>query len=271
MVSILMTRPLWQTCAIILLVTASVVGCKSPQLCCDPGLTSRELACRTGITPQRVSPCQQVIPPGVFLEDGLSEDEAVQVALSNNSAFQATLAQLGMAHGDAVQASLLMNPQFLVYFPTGTKEGQYTLFAPIESYLLRPTRVKVANREYRRIGETLVQNGLDLARNVRVAYADLAVATQQAELARWRKLGVRKLSFASAEVTRELTGQEIGGVTIFGLPDGLSVWLDARVLECSSVVVGAGSRSAKIRLDPRQLVGLDRYEFVDDLASIPES
>lgn len=184
MVSTSTTRPYWQTCVIALLVTVGVAGCKSPPLYCDPGLPSRELACRTGVTPQRVAPCQQVIPPGVFLEDGLSEDEAVQVALSNNSAFQATLAQLGMAHGDAVQASLLMNPQFLVYFPTGTKEGQYTLFAPIESYLLRPTRVKVANREYRRIGETLVQNGLDLARNVRVAYADLAVATQQADLAR---------------------------------------------------------------------------------------
>lgn len=83
-----------------------------------------------------------------------------------------------------------------------------------------------------------------------------------------RKLGVRKLSFAAAEVTRELTGQEIGGVTIFGLPDGLGVWLDARVLEHDSVIVGAGSRSAKIRLDPRQLVGLDRYEFVDDLAVV---
>ena len=83
-----------------------------------------------------------------------------------------------------------------------------------------------------------------------------------------RKLGVRKLSFAAAEVTRELTGQEIGGVTIFGLPDGLGVWLDARVLEHDSVIVGAGLRSAKIRLDPRQLVGLDRYEFVDDLAVV---
>ena len=83
-----------------------------------------------------------------------------------------------------------------------------------------------------------------------------------------RKLGVRKLSFAAAEVTRELTGQEIGGVTIFGLPDGLGVWLDARVLEHDSVIVGAGSRSAKIRLDLRQLVGLDRYEFVDDLAVV---
>ena len=85
-----------------------------------------------------------------------------------------------------------------------------------------------------------------------------------------RKLGVRKLSFAAAEVTRELTGQEIGGVTIFGLPEGLGVWLDARVLDCDGVVVGAGSRSAKIRLDLRQLVGLDRYEFVDDLATVPD-
>jgi prolyl-tRNA editing enzyme YbaK/EbsC (Cys-tRNA(Pro) deacylase) len=81
-----------------------------------------------------------------------------------------------------------------------------------------------------------------------------------------RKLGVRKLSFAAAEVTRELTGQEIGGVTIFGLPDGLPVWLDARVLGCERIVVGAGSRSAKISLDPIQLAGIDGYEFVDDLA-----
>lgn len=86
-----------------------------------------------------------------------------------------------------------------------------------------------------------------------------------------RKLGVRKLSFAPAELTRELTGQEIGGVTIFGLPDGLDVWLDARVLDRERIVVGAGSRSAKIRLDPHQLAGLDRYEFVDGLATVAES
>ena len=84
-----------------------------------------------------------------------------------------------------------------------------------------------------------------------------------------RKLGVRKLSFAPAEVTRELTGQEIGGVTIFGLPAEVPVWLDARVRDCERIVVGAGSRSAKIRLDPAQLVGVDGYEFVVDLATGP--
>lgn len=81
-----------------------------------------------------------------------------------------------------------------------------------------------------------------------------------------RRLGVRKVSFAPADLTRELTGQEIGGVTIFGLPDGLPVWIDARVVEHDWVIVGAGSRTAKIRLDPRQLAELPGYEVVEDLA-----
>jgi prolyl-tRNA editing enzyme YbaK/EbsC (Cys-tRNA(Pro) deacylase) len=81
-----------------------------------------------------------------------------------------------------------------------------------------------------------------------------------------QKLGVRKVSFASADLTRELTGQEIGGVTIFGLPDGLPVWIDSRVLESDWVIVGAGSRSAKIKLDPSQLVGIPGYEVVEELA-----
>ncbi len=86
-----------------------------------------------------------------------------------------------------------------------------------------------------------------------------------------RRLGVRKVSFASADLTRELTGQEIGGVTIFGLPDDLPVWIDSRVLDNDWVIVGAGSRSAKIRLDPNQLIDLDGYEVVDGLARSPAS
>lgn len=81
-----------------------------------------------------------------------------------------------------------------------------------------------------------------------------------------KRLGVRKVSFAPAELTRELTGQEIGGVTIFGLPEGLPVWIDSRVMDCDWVIVGAGSRSAKIKLDPSQLEGLDGYEVVEGLA-----
>jgi prolyl-tRNA editing enzyme YbaK/EbsC (Cys-tRNA(Pro) deacylase) len=81
-----------------------------------------------------------------------------------------------------------------------------------------------------------------------------------------RKMGVRKASFANAEQTMEVTGMEIGGVTIFGLPEGMAVWVDTRVVDCDWVIIGAGSRSAKIRLDPRQLIGVDGFEVVEGLA-----
>lgn len=81
-----------------------------------------------------------------------------------------------------------------------------------------------------------------------------------------KRLGVRKVSFAPADLTKELTGQEIGGVTIFGIPDDLPVWIDSRVMDKDWVIVGAGSRSAKIKLDPSQLEGLDRFEVVEGLA-----
>jgi prolyl-tRNA editing enzyme YbaK/EbsC (Cys-tRNA(Pro) deacylase) len=80
-----------------------------------------------------------------------------------------------------------------------------------------------------------------------------------------QRLGVRKVSFADAQQTKELTGMEIGGVTIFGLPDDLPIWVDAGVLDHDWVVIGAGSRTAKIRLDPKQLEGLAGFEIVPDL------
>jgi prolyl-tRNA editing enzyme YbaK/EbsC (Cys-tRNA(Pro) deacylase) len=85
-----------------------------------------------------------------------------------------------------------------------------------------------------------------------------------------KKLGVRKVSFAPPDMTKELTGQEIGGVTIFGLPDSIPVWIDSRVMDQDWVIVGAGSRSAKVRLDPSQLKDLDGFEIVDDLAKEPD-
>lgn len=86
-----------------------------------------------------------------------------------------------------------------------------------------------------------------------------------------KRLGVRKVSFASGELTKELTGQEIGGVTVFDLPSDLPVWVDNRVMDHDWVVIGAGSRSAKLKLDPAQFADQDGFEIVQDLARIPDS
>lgn len=82
-----------------------------------------------------------------------------------------------------------------------------------------------------------------------------------------RRLGVRKVSFAPAELTQELTGMEIGGVTVPGLPEDLPVWLDPAVTHASSVVIGAGTRSAKIRLSGSDLALIPGVQIVDGLAA----
>lgn len=80
------------------------------------------------------------------------------------------------------------------------------------------------------------------------------------------RLGTRKASFASPEETRALTGQEIGGVTVFGLRAGLPIWVDTDVMERERIVLGGGSRSWKILAPPTILLTLDGIEVVEGLA-----
>ena len=100
-----------------------------------------------------------------------------------------------------------------------------------------------------------------------VVAACVVLATTKLDVnRRVRKLlGVRKLSFASAELTAELTGMQIGGVTPFALPDGLPLYVDARIAALDRVLVGGGSRRLKLDVDPAALTAV-RGELIDDLA-----
>ena len=81
-------------------------------------------------------------------------------------------------------------------------------------------------------------------------------------------LRVRKASFASAEQTRAITGMLIGGVTPFGLPDSLPLFIDAAVMEREWVIVGGGSRSIKLRIAPGMLMRLPSARIIERLATI---
>jgi prolyl-tRNA editing enzyme YbaK/EbsC (Cys-tRNA(Pro) deacylase) len=80
------------------------------------------------------------------------------------------------------------------------------------------------------------------------------------------RLGTRKASFASADETRSITGMEIGGVTPFGLPGELPIWVDAAVMERPRVVLGGGSRSWKVIASPEVLLRVPNLEIVEGLA-----
>ena len=83
------------------------------------------------------------------------------------------------------------------------------------------------------------------------------------------RLGTRKASFASPDQTRALTGMAIGGVTAFGLPMGLPLWVDAAVMERERIVLGGGSRSWKVIAPPSILLSIPNVEVVEGLASRP--
>ena len=77
---------------------------------------------------------------------------------------------------------------------------------------------------------------------------------------------VKKLSFADAPETARLTGMVLGGVTPFGIPEGLPLYVDARVVGRPLVIVGGGSRSSKIRVDPEVFGRLPCCQVVQGLA-----
>jgi len=79
-------------------------------------------------------------------------------------------------------------------------------------------------------------------------------------------LGVRKLSFAPPEVTRDVTGMMIGGVTAFALPPDLPLLVDTRVMEADWIILGSGSRSSKIKTAPAMLLSLPGVQVVQGLA-----
>ena len=79
-------------------------------------------------------------------------------------------------------------------------------------------------------------------------------------------LGVSRLSFASAEETVAVTGMLVGGVTPFGLPEGLPVYVDEAVMAPEWIILGGGGRSSKIKLAPAALKRVRAVKVVSGLA-----
>ncbi len=178
-----------------LLLLAALASCVGHPREADRDGVSREIEGRTG---RAVGPGDGTMPPGVAVEDGVTEDEAVAIALWNGPAFQEALADLGIARADLVRAGLLPNPVLSFLFPLGPKQLEFALKLPLELLWLRPSRVAAAELEGDRTVALLVQGGLDLVRDVRSAFADLALADRRAE----EEDGIARAREAVAELAR---------------------------------------------------------------------
>lgn len=81
-----------------------------------------------------------------------------------------------------------------------------------------------------------------------------------------RLLGARKVSFAPADDTVALTGMLPDGVTPFGLPEDLPLYVDARVVAHERVIVGGGSRSLKLFVASEVFSRMPQAHVIEGLA-----
>ena len=87
-----------------------------------------------------------------LLENGLSRERAIEIALVNNHALQATYEELGISQADMVQAGLLKNPSlgFALGLPlnVGARELEGSLVQDFLDLLVLPMRKKIARQRF---------------------------------------------------------------------------------------------------------------------------
>lgn len=113
-----------------------------------------------------------------MLNQELSVDEAVQIALLNNRHLHASFEDLGIAQADLVQAGLLKNPVFAASWrfpdrsPSGTN-AEYSVTQDFLDLFILSLRKKVAAQQFESTKLSVASTVLQLSAEVKVAYYTL--------------------------------------------------------------------------------------------------
>jgi len=119
----------------------------------------------------------------VPLDQPLSADDAVVVSLQSNAQLKADLAALGIAEADLLEAGLYRNPKLDMLVPIGAKPFELLISMPLEIFWQRSRRIIASQADLDRLAQSLIQNGLNVARDARLAHSDLLQAEGRAKLA----------------------------------------------------------------------------------------
>ncbi len=184
-----------------------------------------------------------------LLADGLTADEAVQIALLNNRTLQARYEDLRIAQADLVQAGLLKNPIFdgsIRFAEKGAGEiiDLGVAFDFLDVFFI-PMRKAVAETKF--AGAKLEVTGavIDLAGQTRASYFELQAAEQMLEMRR-TTLTAYEASFDFAKRLREA-----GNNTLLRVANEQAVYEEAKL-----AVVEAEARIAMLREELNVRMGL---------------
>ncbi|HHT9107162.1 MAG TPA: TolC family protein [Candidatus Wunengus sp. YC63] len=139
-----------------------------------------------------------------MLQQELTVDAAVQIALLNNRSLQATYEELGIAQADVVQAGLLRNPTFFAGFRFMDRavdrhretNTEFSVDQDFLDLLMLPLRKKVAAAQFEQEKFRISNAVLNLAAEVRSVYYTLQSDEQTLEMRRT----VAQATEAAAEI-----------------------------------------------------------------------
>ena len=84
-------------------------------------------------------------------------------------------------------------------------------------------------------------------------------------------MGIKRASFASADETKEVTGMLVGGVTPFGLPSDMPIFVDEHIKDLDYIILGSGVRTSKIKVAGSELSKIPNLKFVPDLSAVKQT
>lgn len=139
-----------------------------------------------------------------LLQKTLSVDDAVQIALLNNKALQATYAELAIAEADLVQAGRLRNPKFAYVHTHGGSEIRIerALTFDFMQLITMPLATRLERRRFEATQLRVASETLQVAIRTRKAYFNAVSAGQIAAYTE----DVRASAEAGAEIAKRMAG-----------------------------------------------------------------
>src|SRR5882757_8525651 len=139
-----------------------------------------------------------------LLAHPLTPDDAVQVALLNNHALQASFQELGVSEADLVQSGRLPNPHFTLRRSSagGLYDIEETLTFNVLSLIIAPYLHSIEQRRFTQVQSTVVVQVVQLADRTRTAYYT-ALAAQDSLHYAWQ---VKNAAQTSAELAHRMLG-----------------------------------------------------------------
>lgn len=132
-----------------------------------------------------------------LLDDGLTANEAVQLALLGNPRIWAGMLRTGMARADVVQAGLFTNPTVgvLLRFPDGggLADLEATLAQNIADLWMIPARQRAAERDLDRTILETAREAANIAIDTKIAYYQAVGAGRALEISRENVVLVEQL------------------------------------------------------------------------------